>query len=120
MIRLIGLAIILLATQAGAAEVGIASTFFDRIVACPPYHINPYKIMGIAHKTLPCGTKVEITNIRNGKKASAQVVDLGPCTTVFCRTRMPARIRKRSFDLLPMVERAIGSDGLALVKVVAQ
>ena len=117
MIRLIGLAIILLATQAGAAEVGIASTFYDRHVACAPFRINPYKVMGIAHKTLPCGTAVEVTNMRNGKTARAVVVDLGPCTTVFCRTRLPARIRKRRFDLLPMVERAIGSDGLALVRV---
>jgi hypothetical protein len=45
------------------------------------------------------------------------VVDLGPCTTVFCRTKMPARIRKRLFDLLPMVAKAIGSDGLTTVKV---
>ena len=102
------------------AEVGIASSFNDSHVACAPYRINPYKVMGIAHRTLPCGTKVEITNIRNGRKVNAQVVDLGPCTAAFCRTKMPARIRKRLFDILPMVEKAIGSNGLVLVSVVVR
>ena len=120
MIRTAGLAFILLAAQAGAAEVGIASTFYDRHVACAPFRINPYKVMGIAHKTLPCGTTVEVTNVRNGRTASAVVVDLGPCTTVFCQTRLPARIRKRRFDLLPLVAKAVGSSGLALVRVTAR
>lgn len=34
--------------------------------------------MGIAHRTLPCGSKVKITNPRNGKTAKAVVVDRGP------------------------------------------
>lgn len=114
---LVVLCVLIFASQVQAAEVGIASTFFDSRIACPPYRINPYKVMGIAHKTLPCGTAVEVTNVRNGKKAHAVVVDLGPCTTVYCKTKMPARIRKRLFDLLPMVAKAIGSDGLTTVRV---
>lgn len=120
MIRNLVLAFCLLVSQANAAEIGVASTFYDRHVACAPYRINPYKVMGIAHKTLPCGTAVEVTNLYNNRKANATVVDLGPCTTVFCRTQMPARIRKRLFDLLPMVEKAIGSNGLAIVRVVVR
>jgi rare lipoprotein A len=31
-----------------------------------------------AHRTLPCGTKVRITNTRNGKSVEATVTDRGP------------------------------------------
>ena len=120
MIRLVGLAVVLLATQAGAAEVGIASTFYDRIVACPPKHIDPYKAWGIAHKTLPCGTLVEIENVRTHSKTVAPVIDVGPCTSAACQAGVTAayrRARKRQFDLLPRVARKIGSDGLTRISV---
>ena len=32
----------------------------------------------IAHRTLPCGTKVRITNLKNGKSVEATVTDRGP------------------------------------------
>ena len=114
------IAIIYLAGQSEvhAQEVGVASTFSDRIVACPPKRINPHTVMGIAHRTLPCGTRVEVTNLYNGRKVVAMVVDLGPCTTWYCQHRMPKRIRLRKFDLLPPVARAIRSSGLVKVSVV--
>ncbi len=34
--------------------------------------------MTTAHRTLPCGTKVKITNKKNGKSAVATVSDRGP------------------------------------------
>jgi rare lipoprotein A len=34
--------------------------------------------MTTAHRTLPCGTKVRITNTRNGKSVEATVNDRGP------------------------------------------
>ena len=34
--------------------------------------------MTTAHRTLPCGTKVRITNTKNGKTAEATVNDRGP------------------------------------------
>jgi rare lipoprotein A len=34
--------------------------------------------MTTAHRTLPCGTKVRITNTRNGKSVEATVTDRGP------------------------------------------
>jgi len=120
LIRAIGLAVILLTSQAEAAEVGIASTFYDHIVACPPKRIDPYKAWGIAHKTLPCGTLVEIENMRTHLKTIAPVVDVGPCTSVACQAGITAayqRARKRRFDLLPRVARKIGSDGLTRVSV---
>jgi hypothetical protein len=35
-------------------------------------------LVGVAHKTLPCGTVVEFRNPANGRVVSAQVVDRGP------------------------------------------
>jgi rare lipoprotein A len=34
--------------------------------------------MTTAHRTLPCGTRVRITNVKNGKSAEATVNDRGP------------------------------------------
>jgi len=34
--------------------------------------------MTTAHRTLPCGTKVRITNTKNGKSVEATVNDRGP------------------------------------------
>ena len=34
--------------------------------------------MTTAHRTLPCGTKVRITNTKNGKSVEATVTDWGP------------------------------------------
>ena len=101
-----------------AQEIGIASTFYDRIVACPPKYINPYKTWGIAHKTLPCGTLVEVENLANRKKVIAPVIDRGPCTSLDCvagTTAAYRRARERKFDLLPMVADGIQSTGLARI-----
>lgn len=112
-----GLVCVLLALPAEAAEIGIASTFYDKRVACPPYRINPYKVIGIAHKTLACGTRVEISNHSNGRKTVATVLDRGPCSTAHCQKTAPVRIKKRKFDLLPLVARSIGSSGLVMVSL---
>lgn len=120
MIRFIGSVCILLALPAEAAEIGIASTFYDRHIACPPKRIDPYKAWGIAHKTLPCGTIVELENIRTHKKVLTVVLDIGPCTSVECqagRTAAYKRAKKRKFDLLPRVAKAVGSNGLVNVSL---
>ena len=36
------------------------------------------KTPGIAHRTLPCGTRVLLVNIRNGRTTKAKVIDRGP------------------------------------------
>lgn len=38
---------------------------------------DPEKLTA-AHKTLPCGTKVEVTNARNGKSVVVEITDRGP------------------------------------------
>ena len=35
-------------------------------------------ILGVAHKTLPCGTRVTLRNPKNGKSITVKVIDRGP------------------------------------------
>ncbi len=63
--------------------------------------------MTAAHKTLPFGTKVQVTNLRNGRSVVVRINDRGPFT------------RGRIVDLSAGAARVIGlkSSGIAPVKV---
>jgi len=63
----------------GPAEHGVASHYWQpQRVGCKPYgQFNP-QAMTAAHKTLPCGTKVLVTNKRTGKKVVVTINDRGP------------------------------------------
>ncbi|MGB9327538.1 MAG: septal ring lytic transglycosylase RlpA family protein [Pseudolabrys sp.] len=61
--------------------------------------------MTAAHKTLPFGTKVKVTNVRTGQSVIVRINDRGPY------------IKGRIIDLTPAGARAIGSSGLALVQL---
>lgn len=56
---------------------------------------------GVAHKTLPFGTRLHITNPRNGRSVTAIVTDRGPF------------IRGRSLDVNQNVARSLGFNGTA-------
>jgi rare lipoprotein A len=58
-----------------------------------------------AHKSLPFGTLVRVTNKRNGRSAVVRINDRGPY------------VKGRIIDLTPAGARAIGVDGLAQVEV---
>ena len=61
--------------------------------------------MTAAHRTLPFGTRVNVTNQRNGKSVVVRISDRGPF------------VRGRIIDLTPAGARAIGLSGLAPVKL---
>jgi rare lipoprotein A len=61
--------------------------------------------MTAAHKSLPFGTLVRVTNRRSGRSIVVRINDRGPF------------IRGRIIDLMPAAARAIGCRGLAPVKV---
>lgn len=63
---------------AGAAEgVGLASWYqLPGRTACGGRH-NP-EAMTAAHRTLPCGSRIKVTNLANGRSATVTVVDRGP------------------------------------------
>lgn len=66
--------------------------------------VNPHA-MTAAHRTLPFNTHVKVTNKRNGKSAIVRINDRGPFK------------RGRVIDLTPAAASAIGSSGLASVRV---
>jgi rare lipoprotein A len=56
-----------------------------------------------AHRTLPFGTKVQVTNRRNGRSVVVRINDRGPF------------IRGRVIDVTPAAARALGFSGLTPV-----
>ena len=58
-----------------------------------------------AHRSLPFGSRVRVTNKRNGRSVVVRINDRGPF------------VRGRIIDLTPAGARAIGMDGLAQVEV---
>jgi rare lipoprotein A len=58
-----------------------------------------------AHRSLPFGTRVRVTNRSNGRSVVVRINDRGPF------------VHGRIIDLTPAGARAIGMDGLAKVSV---
>lgn len=58
-----------------------------------------------AHRTLPFGTKVKVTNKRNGRAVVVRINDRGPF------------IRGRVIDVTPAAARALGFSGLTKVSL---
>ncbi len=54
---------------------GLASFYGPERVACRGMRYGEYTA---AHRTLPCGTLVRVTNRRNGKAVEVKIVDRGP------------------------------------------
>lgn len=66
--------------------------------------LNPQALTA-AHRTLPLGTKVRVTNLRNGRSALVIINDRGPF------------VRGRIIDLTPAGARVLGFSGLTDVTV---
>jgi len=82
-------------------ETGIASVYSDEKTANGEYaHATA---LTAAHKTLPFGTKVKVTNLETGRSVVVRINDRGPY------------IKGRIIDLTPAGAKAIGSAGLAKV-----
>lgn len=60
---------------------------------------------GVAHRTLPFGTQVQITNPANGRSVTAVVTDRGPF------------IKGRTLDVNQNVARSLGFSGTAHLKM---
>jgi rare lipoprotein A len=96
--------------QSAHAESGIASVYRPSDpdgggpLAANGEHINT-EALTAAHKSLPLGMLVRVTNKRNGRSVVVRINDRGPY------------INGRIIDLTPAGARAIGMDGLAQVDV---
>ena len=86
---------------AASAQTGIASVYSGGRTANGE-RANP-RGMTAAHRSLPFGTLVRVTNQHTGRSVIVRINDRGPF------------IRGRVIDLMPAAARAIGCDGLARV-----
>lgn len=73
----LSMVILCLATNVQAAWSGMASYYWQGQMTASGVRFNP-NAMTAAHKTLPFGTKVLVTNKRNGKSVVVTINDRGP------------------------------------------
>jgi len=91
------------------AESGIASVYGSRDgyagkKTASGERMNP-GAMTAAHKSLPFGSRVRVTNKKNGRSVTVRINDRGPF------------VRGRVIDLSPAAARALGFAGLAPVSL---
>lgn len=93
--------------SAANAQSGIASVYaYKGGRTANGEHVSPHALTA-AHKTLPFGTRVRVTNKRNGRSVVVRINDRGPF------------VRGRIIDLTPAGAHALGFSGLAPVTVTA-
>lgn len=87
------------------AQSGIASVYaYKGGRTANGERVSP-RALTAAHKTLPFGTRVRVTNRRNGRSVVVRINDRGPF------------VRGRIIDLTPAGAHALGFSGLAPVTV---
>jgi rare lipoprotein A len=91
------------------AESGIASVYgngdgYAGRKTASGARLNPHALTA-AHRSLPFGTRVQITNRKNGRSAIVRISDRGPF------------IRGRVIDVTPAAARALGFSGLTSVSL---
>jgi rare lipoprotein A len=91
------------AADSGSQLTGIASVYSGEKTANGEYaHANG---LTAAHRSLPFGTMVKVTNKQTGRSVVVRINDRGPY------------VHGRVIDLMPAAARAIGSSGLAPVSL---
>lgn len=86
------------AVAQNASHYGRGDGYWGKGRACGGIH-RPND-MTTAHKTLPCGTKVRLTNVKNGKSVVVTVMDRGPF------------VKGREWDVNSTVADQLGMGGL--------
>ena len=98
-------AVLLFAGGAAQAESGIASVYgYNGSKTASGERAHPGG-MTAAHRTLPFGTRVRVTNHRNGKSVMVRINDRGPF------------VRGRVIDVTPAAAQALAFSGLAPVSL---
>lgn len=87
-----------------SAQSGIASVYSEGNRTANGERISAGGLTA-AHRSLPFGTKVRVTNTHNGRSVVVRINDRGPF------------VRGRIIDLTPAGAHALGMDGLAHVNV---
>ena len=103
MTAILGGAALIAASSSAFAENGIASVYaYSGSKTASGERANPGGLTA-AHRTLPFGTQVRVTNKRNGQSVVVRINDRGPF------------VRGRVIDVTPAAARALGFSGLAPV-----
>ncbi len=89
--------------MAASAESGIASVYGHESGKTASGERAATEGLTAAHRTLPFGTLVRVTNNRTGRSVVVRINDRGPF------------VRGRVIDLTPAAARALGFSGLAQV-----
>jgi rare lipoprotein A len=97
------LASIVVLPMTASAQDGVASVYSGERTANGEY--ASASGLTAAHKSLPFGTRVRVTNHQTGRSVVVRINDRGPF------------VRGRIIDLTPAGARALGMDGLAHVSV---
>ena len=110
MMKLLPLALLLLASPVSARQTGIASTYglgdgFHGRIMSNGKRFNR-NAMTLASRSLPNGTRVRITNLANGRSVVGTVTDYGP-----------AAWTGRIADLSTAMASRLGYSGLAKVSI---
>jgi rare lipoprotein A len=91
-------------SNAEAAQVGVASFYKHGKRTANGESFNPHGLTA-AHRTLKFGTKVRVTNLRNGRSVIVRINDRGPF------------IRGRIIDLALGAARVVGLNRSGVAKV---
>lgn len=93
------------------AKVGIATTFSaadqynpNPLLYCTNKLLDDEKDVVVAHKSLPCGSKIFLYNLRTKRHTIAKVADRGP--------------RRATIDLSPRTARLLRANGMEKVIIV--
>ena len=93
------------AAQLSQAESGIAAIHSGKTGKTTSGEAFNPETMTAAHRSLPFGTMVRVTNTQNARSVVVRIIDRGPFS--------PGRI----IDVTPAAARALGFSGLAPVKL---
>jgi rare lipoprotein A len=102
---LCGVLMLVACSPAAMAQSGIASIYaYGGGKTASGERVNPQALTA-AHRTLPFGTQVRVTNTRNGRSVLVRINDRGPF------------VKGRVIDLTPAGARALGFSGLTPVTI---
>jgi peptidoglycan lytic transglycosylase len=102
---LCGVSMLLAVSPVANAQSGIASVYAHSGGRTASGEAVSPGALTAAHRTLPFGSRVRVTNRRNGRSVIVRINDRGPF------------VRGRIIDLSPAAARALGFSGLAPVTV---
>lgn len=88
-------------------ETGLAAVYSDKLAGhrtASGKRYNPHQLTA-AHRTLPFGTRVLVTNVKNGKSVELRITDRGP------------KQANRILDISPRAAHALGIRKTAMAEV---